>query len=65
MPGCGMHSRPKLAEKARNNSLLKITVTTTTTTIHAFLAPLTERFQCKRAEPNGPEPKENGYVNER
>ena len=23
MPGCGMHSRPKLAEKARNNSLLK------------------------------------------
>ena len=24
MPGCGMHSRPKLAEKARYNSLLKI-----------------------------------------
>ena len=24
MPGCGMRSRPKLAEKARNNSLLKI-----------------------------------------
>ena len=23
MPGCGMHSRPKLAEKARYNSLLK------------------------------------------
>ena len=23
MPGCGMHSRPKLAEKARCNSLLK------------------------------------------
>ena len=26
MPGCGMHSRPKLAEKARNNSLLKIVI---------------------------------------
>jgi len=24
MPGCGMHSRPKLAEKARYNSLFKI-----------------------------------------
>ena len=24
MPGCGMHSRPKLAEKASYNSLLKI-----------------------------------------
>ena len=24
MPGCGIHSRPKLAEKARYNSLLKI-----------------------------------------
>ena len=24
MPGCGMHSRPKLSEKARYNSLLKI-----------------------------------------
>ena len=23
MPGCGMHSRPKLAENARYNSLLK------------------------------------------
>ena len=30
MPGCGMHSRPKLAEKARYNSLLKIKYTTTT-----------------------------------
>ena len=29
MPGCGMHSRPKLAEKARYNSLLKIKQTTT------------------------------------
>ena len=28
MPGCGMHSKPKLAEKARNNSLLKIKYTT-------------------------------------
>ena len=26
MPGCGMHSRPKLAEKASYNSLLKIKV---------------------------------------
>ena len=24
MPGCGMHSRPNLAEKARYNSLLRI-----------------------------------------
>ena len=31
MPGCGMHSRPKLADKARYNSLLKIKSTTTTT----------------------------------
>ena len=30
MPGCGMHSRPNLAEKARYNSLLKIKQTTTT-----------------------------------
>ena len=30
MPGCGMHSRPKLAEKARYYSLLKIKQTTTT-----------------------------------
>ena len=28
MPGCGMHSKPKLAEKARYNSLLKIKYTT-------------------------------------
>ena len=32
MPGCGMHSRSKLAEKARYNSLFKIKYTTTTTT---------------------------------
>ena len=32
MPGCGMYSRPKLADKARYNSLLKIKSTTTTTT---------------------------------
>ena len=30
MPGCGMQSRPKLADKARYNSLLKIKQTTTT-----------------------------------
>ena len=29
MPGCGMHSRPKLAEKARYNGLLKIKSTIT------------------------------------
>ena len=34
MPGCGMHSRPKLAEKARYNSLLKIKQTTITTIRH-------------------------------
>ena len=33
MPGCSMHRRPKLAEKARYNSLLKINSTTTTTKI--------------------------------
>ena len=32
MPGCNMHSRPKLAEKARYNSLLNMEQTTTTTT---------------------------------
>ena len=32
MPGCGMHSRPKLAETASYNSLLKIKSTTTATT---------------------------------
>ena len=37
MPGCGMHSRPKLAEKARYNSLLKIKQTTTTTTYRYVL----------------------------
>ena len=30
MPGCGMYSRPTLAEKARYNSLLKIKQTTAT-----------------------------------
>ena len=32
MPGCGMHSKPKLAENARYKSLLKIKYPTTTTT---------------------------------
>ena len=39
MLGCGMHRRPKLAEKAGYNSLLKIKLTTTTTTsAHAVKA---------------------------
>ena len=30
--------------------------------LSVLLGPLRERFQCKRAEPNGTVPKENGYV---
>ena len=38
MPGCGMHSRPQLAEKARYNSLLKIKYAKIQNSYHTPLA---------------------------
>ena len=35
MPGCGMHSRPKLAEKARINSLIKINNNNNNNRVHS------------------------------